>query len=166
MKYDTNIDGWMADEELTFLHEVAENMDSIVELGSYRGKSTVALASNCKGTVTAIDHWKDCYELDSDKENWKEIFENFKHNIKKYKNINVIKKDTVKASKLVKETDMVFIDADHRYEGVRDDIKAWLPKTKKLICGHDYDNTDTKKAVDELIKIDGTICSIWYKYVD
>ena len=163
-KYNTNIDGWMSKEELAFLHDVAGNMKDIVELGSYRGKSTVALASNCGGTVTAVDQWKPCYGIKG--EDWEEIYKDFQKNIKEYDNIRVIKNDTVKASKRHKKVDMVFIDADHRHEAVVKDINAWLPKTKKLICGHDYDDKWVKKAVDELIKIDGTVCSIWYKYVD
>ena len=37
--------------------------------------------------------------------------------------------------------DIVFIDADHSYEGVRDDIMYWAPKVKSggIVCGHDYD---------------------------
>ena len=36
--------------------------------------------------------------------------------------------------------DFVFIDADHRYEAVVQDIQAWLPKLKSggFIAGHDY----------------------------
>ena len=38
--------------------------------------------------------------------------------------------------------DYVFIDADHSYEGVRDDIDRWLPKVKAggWIGGHDYEH--------------------------
>mgnify|MGYP006279385369 CR=1 FL=1 len=51
--------------------------------------------------------------------------------------------------------DYVFIDAEHTYEGVREDILCWLPKVKKggWIGGHDYGNhpkfPGVKKAVDE-----------------
>ena len=36
--------------------------------------------------------------------------------------------------------DFVFIDAEHTYEGVRDDIIAWSPKVRPggIIAGHDY----------------------------
>lgn len=36
--------------------------------------------------------------------------------------------------------DFCFIDADHRYEAVNQNIELWLPKIKSggIICGHDY----------------------------
>lgn len=54
--------------------------------------------------------------------------------------------------------DFAFLDADHSYEGVRDDIAAWLPKVRKggWLGGHDYANdmleydfSGVKRAVDE-----------------
>lgn len=50
---------------------------------------------------------------------------------------------------------MPFIDADHRYEAVRDDIDTWLPKVQPggIIAGHDYGHPDlvgVKRAVDEM----------------
>ena len=36
--------------------------------------------------------------------------------------------------------DVVYLDGDHTYNGVKTDIKAWLPKVKKggYLVGHDY----------------------------
>lgn len=55
--------------------------------------------------------------------------------------------------------DFVFIDADHSYEGVREDIIAWFPKLKPggLLCGHDWDHPDhagewgVREAVEEFV---------------
>lgn len=60
--------------------------------------------------------------------------------------------------------DLVFIDADHSYEGVKEDIAAWLPKVKPggWIGGHDYGNdtpkfdfSGVKRAVDQWASIWG-----------
>ncbi len=58
--------------------------------------------------------------------------------------------------------DMVFIDGDHSYEAVKRDIELWLPKCRKLICGHDY-NEVWKAVHDVLGKITGIYEGIWYK---
>ena len=54
-----------------------------------------------------------------------------------------------------KSLDFVFIDAQHDYESVKQDIAAWMPKIKKggLISGHDYQRkfSGVIQAVDELL---------------
>jgi|TARA_Y100001963_G_scaffold20267_2_gene25823 hypothetical protein len=56
--------------------------------------------------------------------------------------------------------DMIFIDGDHSYEGVKEDLNNWWSKCNTLFCGHDYMLTRTtwngvvcgvKQAVDEFI---------------
>jgi hypothetical protein len=65
--------------------------------------------------------------------------------------------------------DFAFIDAQHHYEAVREDIALWWPKIRPggLLCGHDYGNIDetdaagvvtvfgVKKAVDEFVQANG-----------
>lgn len=52
--------------------------------------------------------------------------------------------------------DVVYIDADHEYDSVVDDINCWLPKIREggVICGHDYHNgfPGVIKAVDGRFK--------------
>lgn len=49
--------------------------------------------------------------------------------------------------------DFVFIDADHSYEEVCNDIREWSFKVRPggYITGHDYDWPSVKRAVDELL---------------
>jgi hypothetical protein len=64
-----------------------------------------------------------------------------------------------------KTIDMVFIDANHTYDAVKADIEAWLPKVRKIICGHDYADgwPGVKQAVNEKFPQGvKTIGSIWY----
>ena len=72
---------------------------------------------------------------------------------------SVLHMSTKDAAKFVADgsCDVVFIDADHSYEGAKEDIQNWLPKVKKggWIGGHDYLNPDPRfegvdLAVDEL----------------
>jgi len=67
-----------------------------------------------------------------------------------------------------KSVDMVFIDGEHIYEGVKKDIKLWLPKAKKLICGHDYCDLwkPVQKAVEESFTDFTKEDSIWIKNLD
>lgn len=50
--------------------------------------------------------------------------------------------------------DFVFIDADHVYQSVRNDVLAWLPKVKPggIISGHDYnkEHPGVLQAVPEI----------------
>lgn len=54
-----------------------------------------------------------------------------------------------------RQRDLVFLDADHSYEAVRDDIWAWALHVKPggILCGHDYGVKafpGVKRAVDEI----------------
>lgn len=51
--------------------------------------------------------------------------------------------------------DMVFIDASHKYEETKADIRLWYHKVKELgiLAGHDYYMPEVRKAVDEVIPV-------------
>ena len=75
--------------------------------------------------------------------------------------MNIITDLSVEAAKKFedKSVDFVYIDANHAYKYVKQDIDAWLPKVKNggIIGGHDWDWTDVtdnrrlavKDAVEE-----------------
>lgn len=63
--------------------------------------------------------------------------------------------------------DFVFIDANHGYEFVKEDVQNWWPKLKVggLMCGDDYQDKPTHgviKAVDELLPQRNVLGPIWY----
>lgn len=58
----------------------------------------------------------------------------------------------------------VFLDGDHAYEAVKEDIQMWAPKCSHILCGHDYSEhfPDVMRAVQEcfpadVINVQGTV---------
>jgi hypothetical protein len=60
----------------------------------------------------------------------------------------IMRMDSVDAAAQMADAslDLVFLDADHSYQGVREDLVAWVPKVKPggWIGGHDYENPEPK----------------------
>lgn len=138
---------------LQWLFETAKKMKSVVEVGSYKGRSTHALLSGCPGKVYAVDHWIMMFGPRAG--HFREgALATFKENVGHFKNLNIIQASSLEAVSAFNDTsiDMVFIDGDHSYEGINADILAWLPKARKLICGHDYHGATPGviQAVEEL----------------
>ncbi len=136
-----DIQGWMFPEELAWLSEQAAKSASVAEIGCWKGRSTFALLSACHGTVYAIDHFKGSPDEPEHVEAADgSVFLEFGRNCGHFPNLRTIERDSLSASRFFgdRELDMVFIDARHDYESVLADIRAWLPKTRRIIAGHDY----------------------------
>jgi len=97
----------------------------------------------------------------------------FLKNTDLYKNrIEVLVMYSSEAAKLIpdKSLDFVFIDANHTYPYVKQDIELWMPKVKLsgIVSGHDYGFPRTSKkygvtmAVKEAFKNFKLIGSVWY----
>lgn len=133
-----------------------------VEVGSWKGKSAAYLAVeiiNSKKDIKldCVDTWKGSAEhVDDQYVKSNSLYELFIKNTSSLSFvINPIKMDSISASKTYEDNsiDFVFIDANHEYIHVKNDIEAWFPKVKVggTIAGHDYRNgwTDVDKAVNE-----------------
>jgi len=73
-------------------------------------------------------------------------------------NVEFVKKTSMEAIKdfLDERLDFVFIDANHDYKWVSEDIREWSKKVRKggIVSGHDYSDhhLDVKRAVNEWVK--------------
>jgi len=148
------IQGWTTDNELNWLYDVSLIMDSIVEIGCWKGKSTHALLSGCKGPVFTVDHFKgNSDQLNSHhiEANSVDISKVFYQNVGHFSNLCLLKMDSIQASKFFKEKsiDMIFFDGGHLKEEIIADVLAWKPIVKKLLCGHDFQEF-AEPALDEL----------------
>lgn len=157
--------GWMSPVELSWLMARAQFMASVVEIGCLHGRSSYALATAC-GSLYCVDPWNDPGWA-----SWSASMAEFDH-------VVPIRKPSPEAwMALPPFVDMTFIDGDHHYASVKADIEGALPRTRKLICGHDYyDAPDApdggwqvKRAVDEVFgdrvqvaSLEGHETSIWF----
>ncbi len=153
-----------------YKHVVVDAKDGelFVELGSFMGQSTAAMAFFIKQSKKNISfHAVDIFELSefSDEPHFKAVeehggnlFETFKANIKgadveEY--VTPVKASSLEAAKNYEDRSISFlmIDASHKYEDVVDDIRTWYPKMKMggIICGDDYDWPEVKKAVEDTL---------------
>lgn len=169
-KYKHNdIEGWMSEEELNWLFETSQKCNNIVEVGSFKGRSTHALLSGTQGKVTAIDSWKLHWDINHP-HNGEVVFKEFKENLKEFTNLEIVKATSNETVNKYEDDsfDMVFLDFTVHYDEYLEAIKKWSIKIKEggIICGHEYsdDWKEVKKAVDEVFgKPDGVVEMIWYK---
>jgi predicted O-methyltransferase YrrM len=122
----------------------------MVEIGSYAGESTLLFLKSGKiKKLYSIDPWKHETAVFAEK-----VFD------ETTKNYNVVKlKTTIDGALkyLPQEIDFVYIDGDHSYNSVKNDIIKIIPKIKKggIISGHDYAERyrdRVVKAVNELLR--------------
>jgi predicted O-methyltransferase YrrM len=167
------IKGWMSPDELNFLARTASEASITVEFGCFLGRSTRAIADNTPGIVYAVDPWNGLYFKDDNKPI--DLF-----HINDYTQFKENLADHISVSKVIPmrlyswefpfkagSVDFVFIDGDHRFEYVVEDIKLAerLVKPGGMIAGHDYTHQDwpgVKKAVDLAYNKVGRVDSIWW----
>lgn len=120
---------WLSQREGSLLAFFAKKTSGpIVEIGSYLGRSTVAMAKVTKNKIYAIDpHYLKSYKK-------------FIANTKKYKNIIPVKKTSEQANKnWHQEISLLHIDGNHEYKYAKKDLKLWLKYLKPdgvVVC-HD-----------------------------
>jgi predicted O-methyltransferase YrrM len=170
-----SIDGWMREPELEWLFDTARSLAEhavVVEIGCWRGRSTVAicegLAAGPGARAWAVDHFRG----DSGAERSvgtidpNAVRRDFRANTARYDFLTLLVADSVAASATFQDrsVDWVFIDADHAYAEVSRDIRVWARKLKHggLISGHDFDFHGVRDAVLHAFVQVGSHSTIWF----
>ena len=158
---DYDIPGFMSRYDLEIISNIAKNVPDngkILEIGSWFGRTTKCLYQSKKENVdlTVCDSWsflpenaegdagcgggnKDLFE-DAKKQAIKHNSTRyaFKHCLGEiYDDINIIHEDSMDY-KFEEVYDSVFIDGDHTYEGVLNDITKHIKNEKTLLVGDDF----------------------------
>lgn len=147
------------------------------EIGCFKGETTRYILETLDiEMLYCVDPWikypeyiKTILEKNARLDFEKDVYQVFLENTDPFKDrIKVLRKSSSEAVKEIenRSLDFVFIDANHSYEYVKEDILLWIPKIKNggLLSGHDYGirRFGVTKAVNELIgkdkiKVDNTI---------
>jgi predicted O-methyltransferase YrrM len=132
-------------KELEMLVVVADDCKKraiFVEIGSYCGRSSLALGLVAKRNdcdLTCVDNFVTIPPFLNNSDEVKNTFiNNMKTNEANYELLNMTSEEASKVYN--KEIDLLFIDGDHRYEGIKMDCERWIPKVKLngYILFHDF----------------------------
>jgi hypothetical protein len=121
-----------------------------VEIGTFKGEFSKEILQNWNGTLYMIDVWRplgDEYLDFSNHAVHTNAYLEAMDNINKLEDRGVmIRATSEKASEIFVDNslDFAYIDANHAYDFVVQDIKLWYPKVKSggYLLGHDYIDLD------------------------
>ncbi|HVS64002.1 MAG TPA: class I SAM-dependent methyltransferase [Thermoanaerobaculia bacterium] len=155
------IPSWTQPAELRLLYRLAEACPPgamALEVGSHLGASSFYLAaglSKVNGHLLCVDTWWN----DTMPEGRMDLFDDFLENVRSLTDrITPIRKrsDELDDPDVPRPLDLVFIDADHSYPAVRDDIHRVVPwmRVEALLSLHDFgapEHPGVARAVGELL---------------
>jgi SAM-dependent methyltransferase len=151
----------------------------MVEIGCYRGEATAFFLTRV-AHVVCVDPWKDYLEfnnasepitmtgMDAIEQEFDAVAATTPHRVLK------VKLPSLEAAAQFPDGtfDLVYIDGNHGYLDVLEDIAAWLPKVKEggLLAGHDYDvlaRPGVPRAVQESLGMPDAVFqdSTWVKRI-
>ena len=138
-------------EDIDILSKYAQGKNRIVELGTNYGGGSIVLAKFGKEVIT-IDIFENIDLIDDaeNKAHYKLLFDEDPYSfaavsarLSKFANIKVIQNLTFAEAQNHKAVDMIFIDADHSYNGVKRDFESWYGSVVPggIIAFHDTIST-------------------------
>lgn len=128
-----SVEGWLSDAQGRALYTAASRVrgrGAIVEIGSWKGRSTVWLAHGAQragARVTAVDP-----HVNSREDPDASTLAAFKANLARAGadgNVDALVMTSAEAARALRgEVELLFVDGDHSLEGARADAVIWLPR--------------------------------------
>lgn len=125
-----------------------------VEVGSFKGTYAKTILDNWAGKLYMVDVWRPLSEEEyDDSSNHKDHLDAYSETMNNISGFEdrafMLRMKSEDGSKLFNDNslDFVYIDANHTYQAVKDDIEYWYSKVKigGLLLGHDYIPSDLYK---------------------
>lgn len=116
------------------------------EIGVCKGHYSKKLCENIPGLkLYGIDNWSNNSGSHRERNHRDSAYKQTLENLKPFLasgHFLIIRKSSMDALADIPDEslDFVFIDADHTYEGVKEDVEGWSKKVRKggIVSGHDY----------------------------
>ena len=161
-------------DERVKLYELGRNLNSVAEIGSYIGASAccfgAAMKSSGFGKMYCIDTWNNEGMAEGSRDTWQE----FTVNTVKYRDFIVpirgFSTDVVEdVASHTGSLDLLFIDGDHSYEGVKADWDAYnrFLKPGAIVVFHDCGWAEGVKRViredvEPIASSSGSLPNMWW----
>lgn len=133
-------------EDVVNLIQSLEN-PKICEVGVRTGGYFDFLLQDNVSEAHGVDIWRstdstgqndNLYDQNTLDNQYNEVFTKYRHDNR----VRLIREFSVNAARFFPDEyfDFIYIDADHTYDAVKEDLRAWYPKVKKggILSGHDY----------------------------
>jgi len=126
------------------------------EIGVLHGEYSLEILRHWKGhTLHLVDAWSNTIEDYADpisEIDLEQVYQKMLENIEPYRDRVKIHRllSNVAASRFSDNSlDFVYIDADHCYERVKEDIAIWSEKVRSggVLCGHDFLTNDNPRQL-------------------
>jgi predicted O-methyltransferase YrrM len=141
-----DIGGWLADVEGALLYSLAKKCNAngvIVEIGSWKGRSTVFLAKGSKAGQRVKVYAIDPHEGNAQVLVENPTFHEFKKNMANAQVedivVPIVKTSEEAANDFLEPCALIFVDGSHEPDSVKQDFVLWYPKLTEggIIAFHD-----------------------------
>ena len=148
--------------------------DTVVEVGVWKGDFSSKILDQSPGKLYLVDPWKTFEDGKSrwysiDQSRMDAIYENVVNKFKDNPGVCIERLASLESNP-IDEIDLVYIDGDHSYKAVKDDLNHWWPKIKLggWLTGDDWEWKDKddpsregpKPAVNEFVLKHGLVLHI------